>query len=302
MNYPVSEISNRHIRAKIYLPDQEEGYYRATRFDWSGIIYSLEYKGHQFSGPWFDHHHPEIHDAICGPVDEFAPIGFYDADMGGEFLKIGVGTLRKSSVDYQRFGLYQIVNPGKWEIIRDHSRIVFRHLIENGSFAYDYTKTVRLSDDKPVLRLDCSLINRGKRPLECNVFNHNFFVIDRQVTGPDTEIHFPFYPEGKWRDTDSPVMICNNKIGFTRYFERGETVFMQDLKGFDPDKNYRFSIENRAAKAGIQIVGDRMPFKMVFWASHLTACPEAFIRWSVGSQEEYTWSNVYELYEINTVN
>ena len=298
MNCPITEISNRLIRAKIYLPDQEKGYYRATRFDRSGIIFSLEYNGHQFSGPWFDQYDPEIHDAICGPVDEFAPVGYVDANMGDEFLKIGVGTLRKSSVDYQRFSLYQIMNPGKWKITQDDNRIVFRHLLESASYSYVYTKTVSLSDDKPLLMLDCSLKNMGEQPLESNVFNHNFFVIDRQITGPGTKIHFPFNPEGEWRDPDSPVVLRNNEIGFTRHLNKGESVFMANMQGFDPDKNYRFRIENHAAKAGIQVMGNRQPIKMVFWASYLTACPEAYIKLSVAPQEECTWSNHYELYEL----
>ena len=36
-----AEISNGLITAKIYLPDANNGYYRSTRFDWLGAIYSL---------------------------------------------------------------------------------------------------------------------------------------------------------------------------------------------------------------------------------------------------------------------
>jgi hypothetical protein len=298
MNCPVTEISSQYLRVKLYLPDQKKGYYRATRFDWSGIILSLEYNGHQFSGPWFDKYDPDIHDAICGPVDEFAPVGYDVANMGDEFLKIGIGTLRKSSDDFQRFGLYQIVNPGKWEIVRNNNRIVFRHVLESAFYSCVYTKTVSLSNDKPMLTLDCSLKNMGEQPLEPNVFNHNFFVIDRQITGPDTKIYFPFNPEGAWRDADSPVVICNNEIGFTRHLLKDESVCMRNMQGFNPDENYRFKIENHAAKAGLHIAGTRQPFKIAFWGSYLTVCPEAFIKLSVSPQKEFIWSNCYELYEL----
>ena len=36
--YPSAEISNEEVKMKIYLPDAEKGLYRATRFDWSGVI------------------------------------------------------------------------------------------------------------------------------------------------------------------------------------------------------------------------------------------------------------------------
>ena len=35
---PQVEITNGLIKARLYLPDANNGYYRATRFDWSGII------------------------------------------------------------------------------------------------------------------------------------------------------------------------------------------------------------------------------------------------------------------------
>jgi hypothetical protein len=39
---PSAEIGNGQIKAKIYLPDPVNGFYRSTRFDWSGAFSSLE--------------------------------------------------------------------------------------------------------------------------------------------------------------------------------------------------------------------------------------------------------------------
>ena len=33
---PTATIANDQLRASIYLPDAKAGYYRGTRFDWSG--------------------------------------------------------------------------------------------------------------------------------------------------------------------------------------------------------------------------------------------------------------------------
>ncbi len=68
---PRADISNGLVRASVYLPDPERGYYRGSRFDWSGVIASLEYKGHNFFGVWFPHYAPTLHDAVTGPVEEF---------------------------------------------------------------------------------------------------------------------------------------------------------------------------------------------------------------------------------------
>src|SRR5690625_8028790 len=50
LDFPKAIISNGLIEATLYLPDKQTGYYRATRFDWSGVIGSLEYNGHSYFG------------------------------------------------------------------------------------------------------------------------------------------------------------------------------------------------------------------------------------------------------------
>ena len=59
-DFPQAEIANGQITAKIYLPDARNGYYRSTRFDWSGAVYSLRYQGHDFYGPWYDRIDPKV--------------------------------------------------------------------------------------------------------------------------------------------------------------------------------------------------------------------------------------------------
>jgi hypothetical protein len=83
---PEATLSNSEVRARLYLPDPEAGYYRGTRFDWSGAIASLEWHGHNYFGKWFDRYDPKIHDAITGPVEEFltngAGLGYDEAKTG----------------------------------------------------------------------------------------------------------------------------------------------------------------------------------------------------------------------------
>src|SRR5262245_35862028 len=106
-DFPAAEISNGELRVKIYLPDAKNGFYRSTRFDWSGVIGSLIYKGHEFYGPWFQRVDPKVHDfsydgadvvaspfsASNGPTEEFqtngSALGFDEAKAGETFIKIG---------------------------------------------------------------------------------------------------------------------------------------------------------------------------------------------------------------------
>jgi hypothetical protein len=64
-----ARISNGLITAKIYLPDAKTGFYRSTRFDWSGMISSLEFNGHQYYGPWFTASDPSVRDFVYRGAD-----------------------------------------------------------------------------------------------------------------------------------------------------------------------------------------------------------------------------------------
>src|SRR6476469_3678787 len=63
-DFPSVQISSSSVTAKILLPDAERGYYRGTRFDWSGVIKSLKAKDHEYFGQWFPKYDPKLHDAI----------------------------------------------------------------------------------------------------------------------------------------------------------------------------------------------------------------------------------------------
>src|SRR5947209_1260172 len=139
--FPEAQISNGQITAKIFLPDAQNGYYRSTRFDWSGAVYNLKYKGHDFYGTWYDRIDPKVINwvyqggdivsgpcsALAGPVDEFAvPLGFEEAKAGGTFIKLGVGVLRKvDDAAYNRYLPYEVLNPGKWSIDKSNDSVSF---------------------------------------------------------------------------------------------------------------------------------------------------------------------------------
>ena len=71
---PTAEISGGRLRATIYLPNAESGYYRGTRFDWSGVVASLTWQGHEYFGQWFEKYDPTIqkHAPARLPAGSFA--------------------------------------------------------------------------------------------------------------------------------------------------------------------------------------------------------------------------------------
>src|SRR5690606_30094879 len=61
---PAASIANEHLKVQLYLPDASNGFYKSTRFDWSGVISRLEFAGHTIYGPWFTKHEPGVRDFV----------------------------------------------------------------------------------------------------------------------------------------------------------------------------------------------------------------------------------------------
>ena len=313
--WPALEITNGPIRAQLALPDREKGYYRGTRFDWTGVITSLECEGHRYYGPWFDRTDPSVRDfiydgqeivagacsAVTGPVDEFstrgAGLGFEAAKPGGLFLKIGVGVLRKpDSGRYDPFTLSEIVDGGRWDVRPGKDRIGFTHEVADpgSGYAYRYEKRVRLSGDRPELVLEHTLHNTGALPIESETYNHNFLVLDRQPTGPDFEVRAPFALRAQRPPDPSLAEIAGTTVRYRKTRVERDTVYT-GLEGFsDSPRDYDFHIENRKLGAAVRVRGDRPLVRLALWSIRSTLCLEPFLRLRVEPGGTFRWTYRYE--------
>lgn len=208
-NHPSHQITNGEITATIYLPDAKNGFYTTTRFDWSGAVGSLKYKGHDYYGIWWSKI-TDIYDfgyegpnkdvisadftAMVGPAEEFGALGYNDVPAGGLFVKPGIGALKRDEMNYNHSRPYVIANGGKWDVRTSRDAVEFTHTLSEPSisFGYVYTKIVRLTPGKPQMTIAHTMKNTGSKPIATNVYNHNFTTIDKQPTGPDVEVTVPW--------------------------------------------------------------------------------------------------------------
>lgn len=295
---PQVKISNKILEAVIYLPDTAKGYYRGSRFDWSGVIAELHYKGHNYFGQWFEEYDPYTHDAIMGPVNDFGPVGYNEALPGESFIKIGTGVFTKAdTLPYSFRGQYTKTDAGKWNVVPEKDRITFTHELSNSGYACEYTKTVSLEKRLPVMVLTHTLVNRGEKTIETDVYNHNFFVIDTLPTGPDHIVEFPFTIAGQFRRGGEIAEYKDNTVLIHQYLGPGETVHGGNIEGFgDTAGDYNIRIENTKAGAGVRIEGDKPLSRLVFWASHIVVSPEPYTHIKVLPGEQFTWTIRYTFY------
>ena len=300
---PPLSISNGLVTMKVLPPDAQRGYYQGTRFDWSGQVASLEYRGHNWFGQWnpapYD---PKLHDAIMGPVEEFrtngAGLGFEDAKPGESFIRIGVGAVRRPDLKpYQTFRSYDIVDPGKWTVKRRADRIEFTQSLKLGGYAYVYRKTLRLVKGKPVLQIEHSLRNTGVKTIQTEQYNHNFFVMDGKPTGPDATVTFAFTPRAT-QDLKGLAEIQGRKLVYLKELAPGQSTFTQ-IEGFGKTAaDYDLRLEHRAAGIGVHITGDQPIVKLVYWAIRSTFCPEPYISLTAEPGREVRWKYTYEFYTL----
>jgi len=294
---PQVEINNGLITAKLCLPDAEQGYYRGSRFDWSGVISELKYNGHDYFGQWFPVYDPKIHDAICGPVEEFSQINYEQTPVGGEFIRIGIGGLKKSDENkFERFGYYELSNPGKWTVKKTENSVVFTHqLVDVAGYSYVYEKKVLLVKGKPQMILKHTLKNTGKKVIQTNVYCHNFFIIDHQTTGTHSVVKFAFPARGT---EESPLARINGQqVEYTRDLLPHETAALGEILGHNNSvKDYDFRIENTKTGTGVRITGDKPISKIIYWSSPTTQCPEPYIDVNVQPGKTFSWTITYDFY------
>jgi hypothetical protein len=253
---PQIQISSASVRATIYPPDAANGYYRATRFDWAGVIAKLEWNGQNYFGEWFDRYDPKIHDAIMGPVEEFltngAGLGYADAKVGEGFVKIGAGVLRKpDEAGFQQFHTYEILDNGKWTMKHGPDWVEFtQELSGPNGYACVYRKTLRLAEDKPRLAIEHGLKNTGRKVIETSVYEHNFYMLDGRPTGPDVAVKFPFDLKTVG-DLKGLAETRAKELAYLRELQTGQTA-MTELQGYGSgsgDYDIRVESKNRRRSA-----------------------------------------------------
>lgn len=265
-----------------------DGYYEGTRFDRSGVFRSLEFMGRELCAPWFEQYAPTKHDAVLGPAEEFSLM-----QAGPYWLKPGVGLLAPDPEPYDRFKLYTVIDPGRWDVEERGTSHFFYHSLEG---CYFYTKEIRTVSDSS---FEISHALQVKIPWDGMVYNHNFFTMGKMETGPSRMVDFPFRPEGTWRAAYDSVAFTDGGIRFSRTLREGESVYTGDIHQAG-ETGMPYDMTLREGPLSIRIQGDVPVTHTVLWANHRIACVEPYNRLRADSGETLRWTIRYQLHYSET--
>ena len=152
---------------------------------------------------------------------------------------------------------------------------------------------LRLEGD--TLVLEHALRNTGTKPIETSVYNHNFFTLDRQTTGPDIVVRFPFAPQAA-----RPIERPRRSPGPRDRFRCASSSRRRRCSPSSKDSaataaDYDFRLEHRATGAGVRITGDRPLTKLVFWSAREDGVPGAVHRRQRRAGRKTTWRITYDV-------
>ncbi len=301
---PQVSISNGLVKALVDLPDADKGWYRAARFDWSGVIPCLSYDGHTYFNPWRPTHDPMGHDSLSGPVEEFnslvskAPLGFEDAKAGDLFVKPGVGVLKRlDSAPYKFSTPYPIVDHGKWSYKAKPNEVTMTQTLTSSiGYGYNYTKTLELEKGKPVLAIHHHMKNTGTKTIDTDVYDHDFYRLDNVTTGPDLSVHFAFTPVASRTLANGGELVGRDLIYHTELQER-QTV-QSGITGFSAKpSDYDFIVKNGKTGVGVEQTSDSPLASINFWSVPTVIAPEAYIHIHIAPGASQDWTIRYRFFD-----
>jgi hypothetical protein len=303
-SWPHAVLEGAETRVIVMLPDPHHGYYRGPRFDWSGMVALAEWNGHTFLGSWREPpHKPRANDDAAGTAEELGmgpltsnpgPVGYEDAEVGAEFLKIGVGRLVKVREPVYSFGaLYRISAPCSWDVRTEPGLIAFETEEKPlRGHAFRYSKTVSILPDRSGFQVERRLENTGSTRIVQTHYSHNFLRIDDEPVGRAYSVELPFVPRLE-QEAGGILVVRGSGLSLGRDPSSTDGFFGL-LSGFgsDPGQN---SVTVRTRQAAVRITGSLPVDRMQFFGTGRTICPESFVRIELEPARSASWTTTYEL-------
>ena len=289
-------LKNKNLQVYIDVPEEN---YQKTRFDWTGKIVAVIYKGvpvvttEKINGE-------NENDFGKGMYNEFgieSPIGFDDITEGEYFHKIGIGLLQKEGEEYQFYKDYNI-QPAQFKIKLETNKLIIECTSEEvNGYAYVLKKEFELKDDGFVIHY--KLDNTGERNIKTDEYTHNFLSINKELIGSSYILRFPFpiKPELFWASVnpENKVEIGSNVFSFNGRPE--EQFFFSNLSG-DEEVEAHWELINTQAKLGLSETGSFKTSKVNLWGWKHVISPELFFEINLRKGETVEWSRTYRVFDV----
>ena len=253
------------------------------RFDRSAAVTSVRFRGHEYLDP-------------RGLCDEFGLRGLgvlgYDdaAPDGGEFLKIGVGVLRRDdSGDYTFVRSWPVAASLPVTVsARPQELLVEQRSPGCHGFAYRLSKRYEVAP-AGTLTVEYEVGNVGGRAFAFEHYNHNFFSFDGVASDGRYALR-PAFALG--RDGNREWSLRGGTLRLAAAAPAGRGSYFGVETAGVPVCDNRFTLSHAGGLA-VAVSGDFPLARFAVWADAAAFCPEAFFRASVPPDGRVRWRHVY---------
>ncbi|MEM7655887.1 MAG: hypothetical protein AAF399_07150 [Bacteroidota bacterium] len=289
-------LENDLVKVQIDLPLES---YQQPRFDWSGKISRMWYRGVPVIGR--EHLEEERIElggqGLCHEFGIEEALGFEEAEIGEWFHKIGVGALKKTDDAYRFYDAFEVQAADfSVETADDSFRSVAIGPPIRG-YAYRLEKEISLTENG--LLIDYRLENTGERLIQTQEYNHNFVAIADALMGPDYRLKFGFPIRqaeiGEIVNPESALFLGADHVGF-RQTPPGQFFF--GWVGGKQPVAASWSLEHAPSRLGIREIGNFPAVKVNLWGDRHVISPELFAEVVVQPGESQRWQRKYEVYAM----
>jgi hypothetical protein len=285
-------IRNKHLEVHLDLPHEN---YQQSRFDWTGKITTVQYKGICLTGTELAQ--STDNNSGRGLYNEFGfklPLGFEEIKQGEWFHKIGVGLLQKDGSKYDFLKAYKI-RPANFDMRVSKHKVTFICQSELSSgYAYLLKKTIQL--DKVGWDICYSLENTGTKTIVTNEYTHNFIALNGAPTDSSYHLSFPFdIRQGSFDETINPeelVSIGTRDIQFLA--QPTKPFFFSYMSGVEPVAA-QWTLENKSIGITLSEKGDFQTQNVCLWGAGHVISPELFKEIHLPAGQSTTWTRVYRI-------
>ena len=275
-------LENDSLRIKVLHPVNSK-YYR-SRFNHSGFIYDVWYKGVKFSE--YERSQPNFPttegSGLCCQYDFFRRNE--RPQKGEKILRPGIGIME---FDPERKS--EDIIPFDTEFSFDDKSVTFKTVTpEIGGFAYSEKRVIELKGEEIVETV--TLKNIGKNKIISKEYCHNFLSLGGKDICPDYAMQVYCI--------EAPKGFCDNDM----YFDDDKNEFT--FKDY-PSKSYYFrTVDTKESdiafkmydKKGTAFCYEKISFKpsnVAVWGDHYCMCCEVFVPIELEVNEECSWTRTW---------
>ncbi|MCA0133498.1 hypothetical protein [Winogradskyella alexanderae] len=290
-------LKNKNLELHI---DDPLKHYDFPRFDWTGKLTLLKYKGVLVSGNEKIKAN-EIEQFGRGFYNEFGintPIGFDEIAIDDWFHKIGVGLLRKDKPHYFFLNNYD-TDPAIFNVKAKDNSIVMscKGQFKNG-YAYLLEKKINLLENGFIVHY--TLKNSGDKPIVTKEYNHNFLAINNNLIGKDYRLSFDFeINPSTFNDLVNPnnVMTLNGQHIMFKHKPESD-FFISNISGGKLVKA-KWCLEDTKNKIGITEEANFKTNSINLWGCGHVISPELFIDINIAPSTSKSWTRQYSIYQLD---